>query len=78
MSSPMTIVKDESMVVDTSVPLKSMDTRGKSDTANTPCSTTSTSYMRCLVILKRNRQVRHSHETLQHHKHSFFLVTYNA
>lgn len=43
MSSPITIVKDESMVVDTSVPLKSMDTRGKSDTANTPCSTTSTS-----------------------------------
>ena len=33
MSSPMTIVKDESMVVETSLFLKSMDTKGKSDTA---------------------------------------------
>lgn len=33
MSSPMTIVNDESMVVETSLFLKSMDTRGKSETA---------------------------------------------
>jgi len=38
MSSPMTIVKDESMVVETSLFLKSMDTKGKSDTARYPCT----------------------------------------
>lgn len=38
MSSPITIVKEESMVVETSLFLKSMDTNGKSDTAKYPCS----------------------------------------
>ena len=32
----MTIVREESMVVETSVHLKSTDTRGSSDTANMP------------------------------------------
>ena len=32
-SSPITIVKDESIVVETSLFLKSMDTKGKSETA---------------------------------------------
>ena len=41
MSSPMTMVREESMVVDTSVHLKSTDTRGSSQTANMPCGSNS-------------------------------------